>query len=90
MGVTIMDFIKEGDVQYGLFDNRMREDKLRKVMYGIKDKYGKYYVRKASEVVEKSHMKDAIGFGSVKDLYEAVDDNNGQQLNTFLLEEMDE
>ena len=86
MGVTIMDFIREDYVEYGLFDNRMRQDKLRKVMYSIKDKYGKYYVRKASEVVDKSYMKDAIGFGSVKDLYET----DGQDLNQFLLQEMDE
>lgn len=86
MGVVIMDFIREDYVEYGLFDNRMKHDHLRKVMYGIKDKYGKYFVRKASEVVEKSGMKDAIGFGSVKDLYET----DGQQLNKFLLEETDE
>lgn len=86
MGVTIMDFVREDRLQYSLFDNRFKQDLLRKVMYGIKDKYGKYKIRKASEVVERSHMKDAIGFGSVKDLYETED----QEINTFLLEETDE
>ena len=86
MGITIMDFVREDHLQYSLFDNRMKQDKLRKVMYSIKDKYGKYTVRKASEVIDKSGMKDAIGFGSIKDLYET----DGQQLNQFLLEETDE
>jgi DNA polymerase-4 len=85
MGVTIMDFIGWRDVQYGLFDNRIRQDHLRKVLYGIKDRYGKYSVRKATELVEKSRMADAIGFGSVKDLYEG-----GNSLNKYLLEEVDE
>ena len=86
MGVNIMDFIRQEHVEYGLFDNRLKQDHLRKVMYEIKDKYGKYFVRKASEVIEKSGMKDAIGFGSVKDLYET----EGRQVNKFLLEETDE
>ena len=86
MGITISDFVKEDLLQYSLFDDRMRHDKLRKVMYNIKDQWGKYSIRKATEVIEKSEMKDAIGFGSVKDLYQTDD----QQLNQFLLEETDE
>jgi DNA polymerase-4 len=84
MGVTIMDFLSWQEVQYGLFDNRLKHDQLRKVLYGIKDKWGKYTVRKAAELVAPSRMKDAIGFGSVKDLYE------GKGQNRFLLEETDE
>lgn len=87
MGVVIMDFVRADQVQYGLFDNRMKQDKLRKVLYGIKDKWGKYSVRKATEIVARSQMKDAIGFGSVKDLYEGRD---GTGLNKYLLEETDE
>jgi DNA polymerase-4 len=86
MGVTIMDFVRAGNVQYGLFDNRMKADQLRKVMYGIKDKWGKYTVRKGVELLTQSKMQDAIGFGSVKDLYEG--DSGG--LNKYLLEAMDE
>ncbi len=85
MGITIMNFVRADEVQYGLFDNRMKQDKLRKVLYGIKDKWGKYTVRKATELVEPSKMVDAIGFGSVKDLYEG-----GGSLNKYLLEETDE
>jgi DNA polymerase-4 len=85
MGVTIMDFIGWKEVQYGLFDNRLKQDHLRKILYSIKDRYGKYSVRKATEMVQRSEMADAIGFGSVKDLYEG-----GNTLNKYLLEETDE
>lgn len=85
MGVAISDFMPEDGLLYSLFDNRMQWDKLRKVMYGIKDEYGKYAVRKASETVERSEMRDAIGFGSVKDLIQ--DDGH---YNQFMLEEVDE
>jgi DNA polymerase-4 len=86
MGVTVTDFQHEDQLQYSLFDPyRMEQDKLRKVMYNIKDKWGKYAVCKASELVEKSMMQDAIGFGSVRDLYEGYG-----EINKFLLEETDE
>lgn len=92
IGIAIMDFLKENEVSYGLFDNRMKQDQLRKVMYNIKDQYGKYKVRRASETVHKSHLKDAIGFGSVKDLYAEFSEEGEEkrQLNQFLLEETDE
>jgi DNA polymerase-4 len=86
IGVGITDFVPEEGLLYSLFDNRMQWDKLRKVMYGIKDRYGKYALRKASETVERSEMDDAIGFGSVKDLYDA----SGEAVNQFMLEEVDE
>jgi DNA polymerase-4 len=85
MGVVLTDFVKDEMVQYGLFDNRMKHDQLRRVLYDIKDRWGKYSVRKATEIVEQSKMKDAIGFGSVKDLYEG-----SGSLNKYLLEETDE
>lgn len=84
MGVVLSDFVPEGMLQYSLFDNRMKQDLLRKVLYDIKGKWGKYSVRKATEIVEQSKIKDAIGFGSVKDL------NDGNRLNQYLLEETDE
>lgn len=84
MGVVIGDFVKAMHLQYDLFDNRIQKDRLRKVMYGIKDRYGKNSVRKASETIQPGQMKDAIGFGSVKDLYE----NDGSAgFNAFLLED---
>lgn len=84
MGVVIGDFISAAHLQYNLFDNRIQKDKLRKVMYAIKDRYGKNSVRKASETIQPGQMKDAIGFGSVKDLYES---EGSSGFNAFLLED---
>jgi len=80
MNVIIQNFVTDEYMQYSLFDNRIQKDKLRKVMYEIKDKYGKNTVRKATETIEPKVMKDAIGFGSVKDLY-------SDHFNKYLLEE---
>jgi len=85
LGIAITDFVPEEGLLYSLFDNRMQWDKLRKVMYGIKDQYGKYAVRKASETVERSEMRDAIGFGSVRDLVQ-----EDGHYNLAMLEEVDE
>jgi len=82
MGVAIQNFVTDQALQYSLFDNRIRHDVLRKAMYNIKDRYGKNIVRKASELYEPHVMKDAIGFGSVKDLYV-----EGDCLNQYALEE---
>jgi DNA polymerase-4 len=79
MNVTIQNFVTDQLMQYSLFDNRIQQDKLRRVMYDLKDKYGKNSVRKAAETIQPKVMKDAIGFGSVKDLY-------GKNLNKYLLE----
>ena len=53
-------------------------------MYNIKDRYGKNTVRKGSELFDPHVMKDAIGFGSVKDMvvegenrYHAILGNDG-------------
>ena len=81
ISVSVFDFISEKDIQYNLFDNRIQRDSLRKAMYNIKDKYGKNSMRKASEIIEPLVMKDAIGFGSVKDL------NAANGINNYLLEE---
>jgi DNA polymerase-4 len=81
INITVQDFISEDIIQYNLFDNRIQQDKLRKTMYFIKNKYGKNSVRKACETIEPDVMKDAIGFGSVKEL------NADTGLNNFLLEE---
>ncbi|MEJ7674017.1 MAG: hypothetical protein WKF59_15280 [Chitinophagaceae bacterium] len=81
INITVQDFISQDVIQYNLFDNRIQQDKLRKTMYFIKTKYGKNSVRKACETIEPDVMKDAIGFGSVKEL------NADTGLNNFLLEE---
>lgn len=90
MGISVRKFIKSEHVSYTLFDNKMRQDKLRKVMYAIKDRYGRDIVRKASETIAPKEMKDAIGFGSVKDMYSSELDKDGYNdkiINQYLLEE---
>ncbi|RYE21338.1 MAG: DNA polymerase IV [Sphingobacteriales bacterium] len=81
LGIMVWNFVPDHYVQYSLFENRMQKDKVRKTMYALKDKYGRDIVRKASETISPHEMKDAIGFGSVKDLYE------GNHFNQYLLEE---
>ena len=83
MGVGIQNFVSDKVMQYSLFDNRMKKDILRKAMYNIKDKYGKNLVRKGSELFVPDIMKDAIGFGSVKDM---VIQDDGEIRNKYLLE----
>ncbi|MCB0700075.1 MAG: DNA polymerase IV [Chitinophagales bacterium] len=81
MGVAISNFVTDKHMQYSLFDNQIRRDLLRKAMYAIKDEYGKNSVRRAAETIQHDVMRDAIGFGSVKDLYE------GNHFNQYLLED---
>lgn len=70
MGVVVFNFVDARYLQYSLFDNRMQKDILRKAVYNLKDRYGKNIVRKACETIEDGHLRDAIGFGSVKDIYQ--------------------
>lgn len=83
--VAIQSFVKDSVMQYSLFDNRIRRDAVRKVMYQIKDRFEqKNIVRKGSELYSPHVMKDAIGFGSVRDLGL---NKEGSVRNQFLLEE---
>ncbi len=83
--VAIQSFVKDTVMQYSLFDNRMKKDTVRKVMYQIKDRFEqKDVVRKGSEMFNPNVMKDAVGFGSVRDLGL---NKEGNVRNTYLLEE---
>ncbi len=90
LGVEVKDFINASDVSYTLFDNKMKQDNLRKVLYNIKDRFGRDIVRKASETIAPGVMTDAIGFGSVRDMYAATPEHseNPQDhlVNKYLLE----
>ncbi|MES2703090.1 MAG: DNA polymerase IV [Bacteroidota bacterium] len=82
--VAIQSFVKDTVLQYSLFDNRLKKDLLRKIVYKIKDDYDqKNIVRKGSELINKYVMKDAVGFGSVRDLGNV----QGKIVNKHLLEE---
>ncbi len=85
IGVGIQNFVSDKVLQYSLFDNRIQQDVVRKVMYNIKDKYGKNSVRKGCELIDPKIMKDAVGFGSVRDMTA----NDGVVRNKFMLEEED-
>lgn len=69
IGVFVNHFITDQHIQYELFDNNIRRDHLRRTVYDLKDKYGMLSVIKAVEMREKDHVRDIIGFGSVKDMY---------------------
>lgn len=82
--VAVQSFVKNTVMQYSLFDNRLKKDLLRKVVYEIKDHYDqKNIVRKGVELINRYVMKDAVGFGSVRDLGGA----KGEIRNKHLLEE---
>ncbi|MDH5366439.1 MAG: DNA polymerase IV [Cyclobacteriaceae bacterium] len=68
LGVQVSQFIPQEAVQLHLFENTLRKDTLRKVVYDIKNKYGTTIIQKAAELSKTHILKDAIGFGSVKDL----------------------
>jgi DNA polymerase-4 len=83
--VAIQSFVKDTVMQYSLFDNRIKRDMLRKVVYQIKDHYDqKNIVRKGSEMLRPHVMKDAVGFGSVRDMGLNKD---GEVKNRHMLEE---
>jgi DNA polymerase-4 len=56
-------------VQYNLFEDNSKKDHLRKVVYDLKNKFGKQKLMRAVELKEGEIMQDVIGFGSVKDFY---------------------
>ena len=65
----IGDFIDEDILQLNIFDNsHIKTNKLRKTVYGIKDKYGPKTIKRASELSDDDVVDDVIGFGNVKDV----------------------
>ncbi len=69
MCVYVSNFIPDDALQYHLFENNITKDRLRKVIYDVKSKYGLDKIVKAAELGGSPAMRDAIGFGSVKDLH---------------------
>lgn len=72
LGIT--RFVSAELVQYELFGNDVKKNRLRKVVYNIKEQFGKDKILKASELEEHSILKDVIGFGSVKDLHAGINE----------------
>jgi len=69
MGVSVGDFVSDEALQYHLFENNVQKNQLRKVVYDVKNKFGLDKIMKAAEIGGSPAMRDAIGFGSVKDLH---------------------
>ncbi len=70
LAVGVHDFVPEELVQYTLFENRSRQDHLRKTMYEIKEKFGTDKLIRAVELRDEATVKDVIGFGNIKDLHD--------------------
>lgn len=69
IGVVIGQFIHDDYLQLNIFDNaHLKNNKLRKTVYEIKDKYGLKKIKRASELRDEEVVDDVIGFGSVKDV----------------------
>jgi DNA polymerase IV len=75
MGVTVCHFVPAEVIQCDMFEDNVRQHRLRKTVYDIKERYGKDKILKAAELQDEPVMRDVIGFGSVKDL---VDDDYRQ------------
>ncbi|MCL6523968.1 MAG: hypothetical protein K6T34_04820 [Thermoflavifilum sp.] len=74
MGVTVSDFIPAELVPLSLFEDSVSQRNLLRAVYDIKDRFGPDKLLKAVELTEHPPMKDAIGFGSVKDLHRHCQD----------------
>lgn len=72
MCVYISNFVADDALQYHLFEDNVRKDQLRKVIYDVKNKFGLDKIVKAAELGGNHVLRDAIGFGSVKDLHSDV------------------
>lgn len=67
--VGVTRFIPAEAVQYTLFEDYTREDKLRKTVYTIKDRFGPDKLIRAYQLADSPVWRDVIGFGNIKDLH---------------------
>ncbi|MGE0636764.1 MAG: DNA polymerase IV [Bacteroidia bacterium] len=70
MGVTVSKFVPADALVLDLFEDTVKQDKLRQTVYNLKDKFGYDKLLKAIELSDDNIMSDVIGFGSVKDMYD--------------------
>lgn len=69
IGVVLSDFIPDDLLQLNIFDNsHLKNNKLRKTVYELKNKYGTKTIKRASELRDEQVVDDVIGFGSIKDV----------------------
>jgi len=70
MGITVSRFVPADSLVLDLFEDNVKQDKLRQTVYNLKDKFGYDKLLKAIELNDDNIMSDVIGFGSVKDMYD--------------------
>jgi DNA polymerase IV len=70
MGVTVYSFVPSDAIMLELFEDNLKKDRLRETVYDIKDKYGYDKLIKAIQLNDETILRDVIGFGSVKDMYD--------------------
>lgn len=75
--VYVSDFIPEDQLQYHLFEDEVKNGKLRRLQFDINQRYGSHTLIRATELSHGRVLRDAIGFGSVKDLT-ALDDKSSE------------
>lgn len=68
LGVGVTRFIPADAVQYTLFEDYTREDKLRKTVYTIKDRFGPDKLVRAYQLADSPVWHDVIGFGNIRDM----------------------
>lgn len=76
IGIVVSEFIDENDaIQFDIFDNsNIKNNKLRKTVYNIKNKYGDKTIKRLSQINDEDTADDVIGFGNIKD----VDKNSSE------------
>lgn len=65
VGVTISDLVDANLVQYTLFENNQKIDKLRKTIYEIKSKFGNDILLKGAQMAESGMARDVIAFNHI-------------------------
>jgi DNA polymerase-4 len=79
MGVSVSNFVDQELLQYHLFEDTVRKDQLRKVVYNVKSIFGNEKLMRAMELHGSPVLKDAIGFGSIKDLQKKNTDDQDEK-----------
>lgn len=70
ISVQVTNFVDNGDILYSLFEDLDQQERARKTLYDIKERFGNSKLVRATELNDGRVLKDVIGFGSVKDLTE--------------------
>jgi DNA polymerase-4 len=81
--VYVTDFLPEDQLQYHLFEDEVKRGKLRRLQFDINQRYGSHSLMRATELSHGRVLRDAIGFGSVKDLID-IEEAEEAEINSEL------